>query len=411
MRRRDFFTEISAIGFSAGIFASCGSCYINNSKKNQIDSTVKRADYLKKIEDEICSVGPHPIGSPAFDKAAVIVKRELENSCPVVEIDEFKYNRWITSRDALFRCGSENIETCVSHYSPGTNNGGISGILKKVDYPERIIFGLTDKETGKYIAYVSISRHDLAVPIPFKAYIPDIPPLPSFNIGRKDLPLIEKAFNNGTDVWVKATNEFIPDTRAFSLIGTIPGKSDREILFLSHLDTVYNSPGALDNTASLIVMLMLAYEFSGKTHGKTLKFAATTGEEGGLLGSKNYAEKLKNKGVFKKLDYVVTFDSLTWGPNLEIHSRDNEVRKMFDNICLNVKPGGKPDIRDSEGFQLDGEPFKDSGAKGIYGNSNGYPLFINWHRPTDTPDKVPIDCVENSFLVFREFIKRALQTK
>ena len=52
--------------------------------------------------------------------------------------------------------------------------------------------------------------------------------------------------------------------------------------------------------------------------------------------------------------------------------------------------------------------FRSAGARTVDLNSRGYdekqlPL---WHRPEDTADTVPLDCVENSFLVFDEYLRR-----
>ena len=55
--------------------------------------------------------------------------------------------------------------------------------------------------------------------------------------------------------------------------------------------------------------------------------------------------------------------------------------------------------------------FHEAGVRTIDLNSRGYdeeqlPL---WHRPEDTATTVPVDCVENSFLVFDEYLRRVQQ--
>jgi Zn-dependent M28 family amino/carboxypeptidase len=56
------------------------------------------------------------------------------------------------------------------------------------------------------------------------------------------------------------------------VIGRIPGKSKNEILIVAHLDSIFNTPGANDNAASVIVMLMLAHAASARQNNHNLTF-------------------------------------------------------------------------------------------------------------------------------------------
>ena len=107
---------------------------------------------------------------------------------------------------------------------------------------------------------------------------------------------------------MKSVVEFIPDTETKNVVGTLPGHSTDEILFLAHLDTVYNTQGANDNTASVIAMLMLAHSVSGIKPQKTLTFVATEGEEYNKLGAINYAERRKRAGTYGNIKFLVNFD-------------------------------------------------------------------------------------------------------
>jgi hypothetical protein len=100
-------------------------------------------------------------------------------------------------------------------------------------------------------------------------------------------------------------------------------------------------------------------------------------------------------------------DSLTYGPDLEVYTKDEFLRSFVTAIHNDLKIDGTPKFFDSDGYQLDALPFRASGAKAVYFNSQGYeetsPL---WHRPEDLPETVHLDCVESSFLVCRELITR-----
>jgi hypothetical protein len=113
----------------------------------------------------------------------------------------------------------------------------------------------------------------------------------------------------------------------------------------------------------------------------------------------------------QNITYVVNFDSLTYGPNLYIYSTDADLRELIRSIHADLKIGTTPQYFAETGFTMDSLPFKSSGAKAMYVNSRGYDerTLPVYHRPEDTAESVPLDCVEIGFKVFEEFIRRAGQ--
>lgn len=101
-------------------------------------------------------------------------------------------------------------------------------------------------------------------------------------------------------------------------------------------------------------------------------------------------------------------DSLAYGPNLWINSKDQGVKDLIRDIHKDLKIPAAPIYGESDGFVMDSLPFRPSGAKALHANSRGYDekTLPVYHRPDDTADKVPLDCVEMSFRVFDEFIRR-----
>jgi len=77
--------------------------------------------------------------------------------------------------------------------------------------------------------------------------------------------------------------------------GVIPGLTDDMIIFGAHHDTVYNGPGAVDDTSGTATVLELATQFGALynelgTPEYTIKFCTWGGEEEGLFGSKAWVE-------------------------------------------------------------------------------------------------------------------------
>ena len=94
--------------------------------------------------------------------------------------------------------------------------------------------------------------------------------------------------------------------------GILPGKTDKLIIFGAHHDTVYNGPGAVDDTSGTATVLELARQFANMAESKgepyyTMKFCTWGGEEEGLHGSKayvaSYMSQLKeNLRIYINLD-------------------------------------------------------------------------------------------------------------
>ena len=107
---------------------------------------------------------------------------------------------------------------------------------------------------------------------------------------------ISEEIINGTQrlgLDVRVDNE---GTRDVSVpCGVIPGSSDDMIIFGAHHDTVYNSPGAVDDSSGTATVLELATQFGALyndlgTPEYTIKFCTWGGEEQGLFGSKAWVD-------------------------------------------------------------------------------------------------------------------------
>ena len=94
--------------------------------------------------------------------------------------------------------------------------------------------------------------------------------------------------------------------------GVLPGQTDELIIIGGHHDTVYNGPGAVDDSSGVANVLELARQFSllsnelGPSY-YTIKFCTWGGEEEGLHGSKAYVGKYSIE-LSELLRLYVNFD-------------------------------------------------------------------------------------------------------
>jgi Zn-dependent M28 family amino/carboxypeptidase len=183
---------------------------------------------------------------------------------------------------------------------------------------------------------------------------------------------------------------------------------------LAHLDSMYEAPGANDNGATLVVMLMWAHALSGRKPRKTLTFIAPDVEECGMIGAYKYVEKRKAAGTFENIKYVFNYDSFTWGPDIVIYGRDKELISSYSAIKDELKVGGEFQVTDHDGFWLDAEPFKSDKIRAISVSTGGLNVATGgssvfdkcWHQPADLPENVNVEWTENHYNIFMKYLEK-----
>jgi len=403
MKRRHILGILGGASIAGTALSGCSAP--KPSAMSIIDTPEKRKEYTAGLLRELCTdIGPHPSGTPEYDRAAAIFEREMKRSLDKVEQVWFDMEGWKLTGPPLFRVGDTELEVCPYYGTPGTPPDGITGILQKRGDSG---YTLVDMKSGERIAFISTSPYGRA--ITHGDHRHTSPSLTQFGLGKQDIPLLDKAVQAKTPVLAKAEVEYLPLVSSSSIVGTLPGTSKEEILFVAHLDTVYTAPGANDNTASALVMLMLAHAAAGSLKPKrTVTFIATGAEEYGYLGAWKCAQLREKNGTMQDIRYVINFDSLTYGPNLQVYSTDADMRELIKSIHSDLKIDASPKYFEQTGYTMDSLPFKPSGAKALYINSRGYDerTLPVYHRIDDNAESVPLDCVEIGFKVFEEFIRR-----
>lgn len=108
-----------------------------------------------------------------------------------------------------------------------------------------------------------------------------------------------------------------------NVLAKLPGTENPELIYVisSHFDSVAAGPGADDDTSGTAALLEAARMLAGRPQPATIIFASFTGEEGGLLGGREFvrraqAEKLKITGALNN-------DMIGWAND---HRLDNTIR-------------------------------------------------------------------------------------
>ena len=381
------------------MLACCASGWLGS--QSVADTPERRSAYLREMLKALCTdLGPRPAGSQAFDAGARLIQREMARALPSVAVDPFTFLGWEPVGNMEFEVGGKKLETYIAENSPGTPRDGVTGTLRKA---KGATYEVVDPRSGRVLARTGISEFGRAI----SSLDSGDGGAPLFNIGRQDAALLDSAAQQGLPVRARAEVRRVPGAKTRNVVGTLPGASREEIVIVAHADTKYNTPGANDNTASMICMLMLAHAVSGSHPPRTLTFLATTGEERGYIGAKHYALARKEKGTLGDVKVCINLDSLTYGPNLQIATTDNELAETILRIHRDLGLPSQPRVLHQDDT-MDSAPFRAAGARTVHLNSRGddartLPL---WHRPEDRADTVKPEFVETSFQVLMELCKR-----
>ena len=189
-----------------------------------------------------------------------------------------------------------------------------------------------------------------------------------------------------------------------NIIGIIPGTNpdlkDESVIVCAHYDHLGLGwpgankgnvgkihPGADDNASGVAVMLEIA-ELLGKTlkPQRTVIFIAFTCEESGLLGSKYYVKNMKRFPT-KKVIGVINFDTVgrLFGKKLLVLSSNSAREWKFIFMGAGYVTGVESEMVTQDLDASDQRSFIDAGVPGvqIFSGANE-----DYHKPSDTPDKI-----------------------
>ncbi|MEO5788865.1 MAG: M28 family metallopeptidase [Gelidibacter sp.] len=222
-----------------------------------------------------------------------------------------------------------------------------------------------------------------------------------------------------TNLKIKLTSNS-EDVNSENVVAFIKGseKPDEIIVLSAHLDhegikdgEIYN--GADDDGSGTVALLEIAEAFKAAQnagHGpkRSILFLHVTGEEKGLLGSSYYADvapifPLENTVANLNIDMIGRVDPKRVGDrnylyligadklSTELHNISEEANKKYTNITLDYTYNDENDPNRFY-YRSDHYNFAKNNVPVIF-YFNG--THDDYHRPSDTPDKIEYDLLEN----------------
>jgi len=191
---------------------------------------------------------------------------------------------------------------------------------------------------------------------------------------------------------------------ATNLFAMLPGRGDPQsfVVVSAHYDHLgirdgQTYPGADDNASGVAAMLAIARWFASHPPRKSVVFIAFDAEEAGLQGSKHFVSKppidLKRISAVVNMDMVGRGDAKTLfvagthhypslAPVVTEAARGRQVILKLGHDKPPAQAGGVEDWTNSS----DHGPFHAAGVPFVY---FGVEDHADYHKPTDTADKIP----------------------
>ena len=178
--------------------------------------------------------------------------------------------------------------------------------------------------------------------------------------------------------------------KSANVIATLRGTGNPEFVYVvsSHYDSNASGPGADDDSSATAALLEAARVLAKRPLPATVVFASFTGEESGLLGSREFVRRAQESGM--RIVAALNNDMIGWANN---HRLDNTIR--YSNA-------GIRDVQHAASFltkliTYDARYFKSTDAASYYeaygdivGGIGSYPVLGNphYHQPTDLLETV-----------------------
>ena len=183
----------------------------------------------------------------------------------------------------------------------------------------------------------------------------------------------------------------MPDGRTANVLATLRGTTNPELIYIvsSHYDSVDDGPGADDNSSGTAALLETARIMKDHPQPATIVFASFSGEESGLLGSREYVRRARTEKL--QILGAVNNDMLGWAND---HRLDATIR--YSNTGLR-------DVQHAAAMQFtnlityDALYYKNTDAAAYYEaygdivtGLGGYPILGNphYHEPHDVLETI-----------------------
>ncbi len=359
------------------------------------------------VKELATNIGIRAAGSPNEIKAADYIENyfkrlNLQTSRPEVTFTNFEDkgsalnyqvggSKIEVAGNAVNLSGAGNLSATLSYIGFGLDGQVTSGLKGKIALVQRGQITFAEKvERAESLGAVGIIIfNDRDGPLN-TATLRKSATIPVIGITQKEGEKLRQDLNgagNGgltVNLNVQAANA---TGKLYNVVAVRPAKevsSNAPIIIIGgHYDSVAAGPGANDNGSGTAIVMELARLLADKYPKYELRFIAFGGEEIGLVGSADYVQKMSNAEI-SRVKAMINVDQVAVGRTLYLGGDQNLTKTAFNS----AKSEGAGDVQPL--------PAGLAGASDHFNFTqvNIPVLFLNrgddpdYHRPTDTADKV-----------------------
>ncbi len=226
---------------------------------------------------------------------------------------------------------------------------------------------------------------------------------PGFNVGFADGKVLRDLLGKAQPVTVtlKLKSEMRPGLKTASVLGTLPGTTDEEIIVMAHIDGFFE--GALDNGSGVAVMMGLLEHYAKVPQAerrRNIRFMGSAGHHGGPGASWLHDARdteLARTVLMFNLEHVAAVRTKYWGSKLRMSTAVSPMRWWVwgSRSLLDIS------LKSFSHFNVGITADMDEGASGEMGTVARDAPSIQVitspevkHTEQDTPDWVPASGLE-----------------
>jgi carboxypeptidase Q len=252
------------------------------------------------------------------------------------------------------------------------------------------------------IAFISTREHDLLYRH-INGLSGKIGTLPMFIVAREDGERIARILASGKKVMARVSlpNRVGPAFQTANVVGEIRGKEKPEeyVILGAHLDSWELGTGALDNgcNAALVIDALRAIKASGTTPRRSIRFILYSGEEQGMLGSRDYA--IRHRAELDKIVADVVFDSGSGAvTGYSLGGRKDAVAAVT-RLLTPLQRLGLQEMTTDAFVGTDNIHLLLEGVPTLVANQKEANYLVNYHASSDTYDKVDLEALRRHAVI------------
>lgn len=302
---------------------------------------MKNDDYqqMKECWKQIISYGPRPFGSEQLKHCSDYLTGEMKKLTLAAWQESYEAASWEVE--------SWNLEV-ISPESRKLESYLFLGSGASRGFEGRVIFAGHNRiwnmyvwkryavvdENDEILAYITVRGNGEAIP---QMLFTGDSEIPHFIVGIEETDFFEKAISNHIIIRGYASCRKLPDARCYNVIGLL-GEGAKKVVICAHYDTVYNTPGAYDNSSGAAVLLEIGRRLRSYHLNTQIELLLTDGEEYNLVGSRHRCQQCADEDIAM----VLCIDGVGRDDELEVWSGPEPFERKIRGILGKSKEHFEP---------------------------------------------------------------------